>query len=106
EPGQRLRVTYALEGGAPIDAMVVTRATGRAWREAYQHGSNIGPPGPIVRGMPLAPGRASTVEYRLPRGSYNIVVDNTREVGRVAPPPQLPGLAPSNRLSYIVQLVE
>jgi hypothetical protein len=67
----RLRVT-----GAPIDYVLVDRATGDAWRQPYQAAQPLGPP----PGQPIAYGQASAGEttraFPVPPGSYYFVIEN------------------------------
>jgi hypothetical protein len=70
--------------GAPLVYAVVDKATGDAWRRAYESGQPLGPPpGQPFYGDALAVGEAN---LRLPlrEGSYYIVFENR------APPPTAP----------------
>ncbi len=87
--------------GVPVDVMVVGRRTGNVWRQAYESNRVGPPPGPILAGGPLQPGLPFKARYRLPRGSYYVVIDNTIAAGRVSP--RFAGLA---TMSYVAQLVE
>jgi hypothetical protein len=108
DTGQAITMKYFVQGPA-VDAMVVTRAVGEAWRHAYQQGRPLGPPpGPVVAGAPLPAGRASTAVYRLPPGQYYVVIDNTAYAGTVAPVanPLDPLGGQAARISYLAQLGE
>lgn len=108
ENDQQLVMRYFLQGPA-VDAMVVSQAVGDRWRAAYQQGQPLGPPpGPVVAGAPLVPGRNIDAAYPLPPGRYYVVIDNTPYAGTVAPPanPLAPLGGPAARMSYLAQLGE
>jgi hypothetical protein len=109
EHGQQLVMKYYLQG-PPVDVMVVAKATGDLWREAYQLGRQPGPPpGPVLGGAPLHPGRELTVAYPLAPGQYYVVVDNTAYAGAVAPPVSILdplGATAAARISYVAQLAD
>lgn len=94
--------------GAPVDVMIVDKATGDAWREAYQTGKPLGPPpGPVQAGGPLQPGSVESRRYALRPGLYYVVIDNTAAAGLVSPPITfLNPLGGAARLSYLAQLGE
>jgi hypothetical protein len=107
ESGQYLAMRYYVEGPS-LDAMVVDRATGDLWRDAYQTGRPFGlVPGPILAGAPL-PGQTETrVPYRLAPGQYYVVLDHSALVGTVSPPATfIPLSEPLVRVSYVAQLAE
>jgi hypothetical protein len=57
----------------------------------------------------LQPGLEQRAAYRLPRGQYYVVVDNTPNAGTVSPPPANilnPLAGPVAVLSYVAQLGE
>ena len=66
------------------------------------------PPGPVLAGGALQPGRELKTAYRLPPGQYFIVLDHTASAGTVNPPPTIPlnPLAPPATVSVAVQLGE
>jgi hypothetical protein len=96
--------------GQPVDLIVVSRATGDAWRDAYQQGRPLGaPPGPVFAGTPLQPTGEQRFAWRLPPGQYYVVVDNSPFAGSVAPPALSvlnPLGGPVARVSYVAQLGE
>lgn len=99
ERGQRLRLRFVTHG-APAEVMVVNRFTGDQWRGVYESGAPLGPPpGPVLAGGPIGPGRPTVVTYPLPVGSYYVVIDNTAQAGQV--PPR--GAA---TVSYVAELVD
>ncbi|MCA9618669.1 MAG: hypothetical protein KC731_06600 [Myxococcales bacterium] len=103
---QRLRAQLLARGNA-LEVMVVPRATGDAWRRSYESGAPLGPPpGPVLAGTPIQPGRALTTVWRLPPGSYYVVIDNTAQAGVVGPPTLPFGLAPPTSVSLVIQLTE
>lgn len=109
DAGQSLFLKISTEG-APVDVMIVDKATGDAWREGYQTGRALGPPpGPVQAGGPLQPGSVDSRRYPLRPGSYYVVIDNTSAAGLVNPPINilnpLAGGATA-RVSYMAQLVE
>ncbi len=110
DTGQKLELRYFLQAAGPLDAMVVTKATGELWLDQYIRGQPLGPPpGPVVGGAPLYPGREQVGSYQLPPGQYYVVIDNTAQAGSVAPPgPSLldPLGTATARLSYVAQLGE
>jgi hypothetical protein len=73
--------------GVALDAAVVTRAAGDAWRRAYLSRAQVPlpPAAPIVSGV-IAADVDSDQSVALPEGQYYVVVDNSPFVGRVAPP--------------------
>lgn len=107
ESGQALYMILGLQGPA-VDLMIVDKPTGDAWRDAYQKGSLVGPPGGVIAGGPLQPGFNETRRYPLSPGLYYVVVDNTSTAGLVSPPMSL--LNPLGdavaRLNYVAQLGE
>lgn len=110
EQGQSLFLMMSLNGPA-VDVMVVDKATGDAWRDAYQRGLPAGmgaPPGPIIAGGPLQPGPTDNRSYPLMPGLYYVVIDNTSTAGLVSPPTSLfnPLGDAVARVSYVAQLVE
>lgn len=105
---QQLQVRMFLQGPA-VDIMVVNRQIGDIWRDGYQRGQPMGPPpGPVLAGGALQPGRELKTAYRLPPGQYFIVLDHTASAGTVNPPPTIPlnPLAPPATVSVAVQLGE
>lgn len=95
--------------GAPVDVMIVDKAVGDAWRDAYQRGLPLaGPPGPVQAGGPLMPGQIENRRYALQPGLYYVVIDNTNAAGSVGPPISLlnPLGGTAARVSYLAQLVE
>ncbi len=103
---QRLVARYRLRGAA-VDVLVVSKPTGDRWRDAYQRGLPLGPPpGRVLAGCPVQPGRDMRIPYRLPVGSYYFVIDHTSYAGRVNPVTgpfgRLGGSAAV--LSYLIQL--
>jgi hypothetical protein len=107
--GEKLVMKYFLQG-PPVDIMVVTKATGDMWRDHYQLGRPHGPPpGPVLGGAPLHPGRELIASYPLPPGEYYVVIDNTSYAGLVNPPGSLLdplGAGQTARISYVAQLAE
>jgi hypothetical protein len=105
---QKLVLKLAVEGPNGLDVLVLQKAYGDAWREAYQTGRDVGPPAPVLTSFPIGPG-FSTRELKLPPGHYTVVVDNTPLVGTMAPAsqPSVVGLWSSSvKLSYVAQRVE
>jgi hypothetical protein len=108
EAGQALYLRMSVDN-APVDVMIVDKATGDAWRDAYQTGRPLGPPpGPVQAGGPLQPGQVDSRRYHLRPGLYYVVIDHTAAAGLVTPPTSLLnplGSAPA-RISYLAQLGE
>lgn len=98
EPGQRLSLRFS-PASAPAEALIVTRSAGDSWRLGYQQGHLGPPPGPILAGTPMQPGRSTVREFRLPPGAYYVVVDNTGQAGNVMP-------TGSVVVSYVAQLLD
>jgi hypothetical protein len=107
--GQALLLTMSLNG-PPVDVMIVDRMSGDAWRESYQTGKPLGPPpGLVLGGGPLSPGAAQSSSYRLPLGSYYVVIDNTAYAGIVNPTGSFLGAIVGSggttaQVSYVAQL--
>ena len=106
QSGQSLYLTLT-ENGPPVDIMIVDKATGDAWRDAYQTGKPLGPPyGAVLAGGPLNPGPVDNRRYPLPPGLYYVVIDNTSAAGLVSPPVSI--LNPLGdavaEVSYVAQL--
>ncbi|MFO0612535.1 MAG: hypothetical protein U0414_08115 [Polyangiaceae bacterium] len=95
--------------GNPLEFMVVSKATGDAWLEQYNHGQAGPPPPPgAIMGAPLNQG-PTLKRLTLPPGFYYVVVDNTTTAGMVNPPVSLipnPLFDGSSRLTYVAQLIE
>jgi len=63
--------------GPPVSLVVVTKAVGDAWREAYQTGRpSSAPPGPVLYSNAVQPGPVDTRRYNVMPGLYYVVVDN------------------------------
>jgi hypothetical protein len=108
EAGQGLYMTMSVEGG-PVDVMIVDKATGDVWRDAYQTGKPLGPPpGPVQAGGPLQPGQAQNQKFTLRPGLYYVVIDNTAAAGSVNPASSFlnPFGTPPVRVSYLAQVGE
>lgn len=106
EAGQALYMRMSVEGG-PVDVMIVDKATGDVWRDAYQTGKPLGPPaGPVQAGGPLQPGQVENRKFQLRPGLYYVVIDNTAAAGLVSPASSFlnPLGTPPVRLSYLAQL--
>ena len=105
--GQALYLTMSLTG-PPVDVMIVDKASGDAWRDAYQTGKPLGPPyGPVLGGAPLQPGPVQNSRYALPVGMYYVVIDNTAAAGTVAPTGSFFGAlggGTTATVSYVAQL--
>lgn len=105
---QTILMKGTLTGSAPVDFIVIDKTRGDIWRESYQSGAgSTGPPGAPIAGSMVAPG-PFTRKFKLRRGLYYVVVDNSNGVGQANPPLQLPNplFDPSVRLTYVAQLVE
>ncbi len=113
--GEALFFTTQVQG-PQVSMVVVSKATGDYWRDAYQTGKALGPPpGPVLYTNPVVPGTVDTQRYNLVPGQYYVVIDN---VVASAPPGIFPGLLnPLNplglagggglaRVSYVAQLAK
>ena len=115
KPGQAIFFSTTVQGPA-VNLVVVSKAVGDAWREAYQTGRpSVSPPGPVLYTNAVPPGPVDTRRFNLPPGFYYVVIDNT---GAVAPgagilPSLLTPLSPLGlgggggalaRVSYVAQL--
>ncbi len=102
--------------GPQVSMVVVSKATGDAWRDMYQTGKALGPPpGPVLYTNPVMPGTVDNQRYNLLPGQYYVVIDNAVAS---APPGVTPGLLnPFNplglggggglaRVSYVAQLAK
>lgn len=111
--GQALFLSTTVQG-PPVNMVVVSKAVGDAWREAFQTGrAASAPPGPVVASNVVMPGAVDTRRYDVPPGLYYIVIDNNAQrpsgLGALLDPlnPLTPlgmnaaGLA---RVSYVAQL--
>ncbi len=79
-----LRVRVA---GPAIDVMVFPRGSADLWRESLQLGNPLAPPqAPPIAGFALQPGAELKQKFKLPRGQYMVVLDNSAAVGVVKPP--------------------
>ncbi|MCC6523632.1 MAG: hypothetical protein IT373_13335 [Polyangiaceae bacterium] len=109
--GEALYLTLALEGAPAVDVLVVPKELGDAWLGAYEQQGPAGPP----PGQPLADEPVAATPtvgtpppvyrrmFRLPRGSYYIVLDNTATAG-ASVPAGVPGDDRAALVSYAVQL--
>ncbi len=113
--GQALFLSTTVQGPL-VNLVVVSKATGDQWREAYQTGQALGPPpGPVLYSAAVPPGPVDTRRFNLTPGLYYVVIDNA-VAG--APPGVFPALLnPLNplglagggglaRVSYVAQLLE
>ena len=107
---QSLDLRLSVQGPNGLDVLVVQKAYGDTWRDAYQTGRDMGPTGPVVTSFPIGPGYTKR-QLKLAPGLYHVVIDNTSKVGMVAPVAGVPLLnqfltGSSVQLSYVAQLVE
>jgi hypothetical protein len=114
--GQSIFLSTTVQG-PPINVVVVTKAVGDAWRDAYQRGAPgaAPPPGPVVYSNVVAPGAVDTRRYNVPPGLYYVVLDNNahRPTGFGALLDPLNPLTPLGmnaaglaRVSYVAQLAK
>jgi hypothetical protein len=112
--GQALFLSASVQGPA-VNMVIVNKATGDAWREAYQTGRpNAGPPGPVLFQNQVLPGPVDTRRYNLMPGLYYVVIDNNGQQPGPLGLPQglLNPLSPIGigsagalaRVSYVAQL--
>ncbi len=104
DSGRALYVTASLDGGLPIDVLVLTKDVGDASLKLYYDYPMSGPlSAPPVLSDVAQPG----VEYKrplpVPKGTYYVVFDNTPTAGTVAPP-QNPLDDRAAVVSYVVQV--
>jgi len=91
----------------PLDAVIVRRDMGEAWRQQYQKVNGVIPPPSAPIALTTIPADTDVVRpISLPRGQYYIVLDNSSVVGQVAPPASLPLLTPVARASYLVWIAD
>jgi hypothetical protein len=91
--------------GIPLDAAVMPRQAGDAWRRQYQNAPGVpAPPSPpIVAGVIPADADADR-SVALPQGQYYVVIDNSPYVGQAAPPQMGPLFEATARVSYLVSM--
>ena len=107
---QQLQMRMFLQGPA-VEALVVSQQVGDLWREQYQRERLLTPPpGPVLAGTPLQPGREIKAAFRVPPGKYYVVIDHTNVAGSVQPPAANPlnplTSGPLATISYVAQLGE
>jgi hypothetical protein len=105
---QKLVLKLQVNGPNGVDVLVMQKSYGDAWREAYQTGRDVGPPGLVLTSFPIGPG-FTTRELKLPPGHYTVVVDNTPQVGSMAPAGSTSVLGvwdTSVQVSYVAQRVD
>lgn len=91
----------------PLDAAIVRRDVGEAWRRQFQKVNGVVPPPSPPIALTTIPADVDVVRpIALPRGQYYIVLDNSPVVGQVAPPASLPMLTPVARASYLVWIAD
>lgn len=100
DDGSAIYVTLMVEGTSAVDIQVHPRGSGDAWLAQYVSIKDAGPPpaAPLYEeavqsasaGPTTVPGSAGPSAFRrrirVPRGSYYLVVDNTRTAGQSHPP--------------------
>lgn len=111
--GQALFFSTTVQGPA-VNMVVVTKAVGDAWREAYQTGRpSTAPPGPVLYSNAVQPGAVDTRRYNVPPGLYYVVIDNNMSGGGGGLGSLLTPLSPLGlgggvgglaRVSYVAQL--
>ena len=109
-PGQSIFLSTTVQGPA-VNMVVVTKAVGDAWREAYQTGRPASaPPGPVQYSNVVQPGAVDSRRYALAPGLYYIVVDNNvggPSLGSLLTPINPLGIGAASglaRVSYVAQL--
>jgi hypothetical protein len=77
KPGQAIFFSTTVQG-PPVNLVVVSKAVGDAWREAYQTGRpSVSPPGPVLYTNTVRPGAVDTQRFNVAPGLYYVVIDNT-----------------------------
>lgn len=86
EPDQALFLRFRV-AGPPLDALLLQRGSGDLLRHGLTIGTPLGPPrdGPVSSWI-LNPGPEERRRVPLPPGQYYLLLDNSRELGVVAPP--------------------
>lgn len=91
----------------PLDAAIVPRDMGEAWRRQFQNAPGVPrPPAPPIAWTTIPADVDIVRPIALPKGQYYVVLDNSSVVGQVAPPPSLPLLSPVARASYLVWIAD
>lgn len=91
----------------PLDAAIVPRDMGEAWRRRFQNAPGVPhPPAPPMALTTIPADQDIVRPIELPKGQYYIVLDNSSVIGQVAPPPSLPMLSPVARASYLVTIAD
>jgi hypothetical protein len=114
--GQAIFLSTTVQG-AQVNVAVVSKPTGDLWRDNYQTGKPVTPPGPVLYGNVVPPGPVDTRRYNLPPGVYYVVVDNSVAGAQQGGGPFPALLNPLNplglagggglaRVSYVAQLAE
>jgi hypothetical protein len=101
----RMLFVRTRSAGVALDAAIVTRAVGDAWRREYQKRAQVPlpPAPPIVAGV-IPPDTDVDQKVALPEGQYYVVVDNSPFVGQAAPPLSGPLFDVAVQVSYWVTL--
>lgn len=85
ESDQAMFVRFSVTGPS-VDVLVYQRASVDPWRESIQQGAPLGPPPmPPATSFVVTSGKEQSQRLRVPRGSYYLVVDNSANMGSVAP---------------------
>jgi len=108
DDGQKIQIRGTLVGQSAVDFVVVSKPLGDIWRQSYESGAGATrPPGPPLWNVAVPPG-PFTRKFKLKRGLYYVVVDNSRGVGQSNPIFSLPNpiYDPAVRMTYIAQLVD
>lgn len=105
---QQIQIRGNLVGRSSVDLIVVPKPVGDLWRLSYESGAGATrPPAPPIYASAVMPG-AFMRKFKLKRGLYYVVVDNSRGVGSSAPIFSIPNpfYDPTVRLTYVAQLVD
>jgi len=88
ESGRALYVDATVDGIPAIDVMLMRKEDAEVALGLYYNYPQSGPlDAPVIAGDVVVTGRPYAREFKVPKGSYYLVLDNTPTAGQVAPPP-------------------
>ena len=88
DDGRALYLSAALDGIPAIDVLVMRKEDAEVSLGLYYNYPQSGPlDAAVLYGDVVTAGRPFEKAYKVPRGAYYVVLDNTASAGRVAPPP-------------------
>jgi hypothetical protein len=87
DDGRAIYVDATLDGIPALDVLVMRKEDAEVSLGLYYNYPSAGPlDANVVYGDVIAGGKPYTQQFKVPKGSYYVVLDNTSSAGKVAPP--------------------